>query len=139
MQVVKSSTGEPQNVTDLLRDKTILIAEDEEVNIEYFKALFSILPIKTIFVTNGKMAIEKVNSGEKIDIILMDIRMPIMNGMDAAKEIFKKHPKTKIIAQTAYAMSNDKAKFLNSGFIDYIPKPLDKEELIKKLVTHLKK
>lgn len=136
-QLKKSSVDKPQNATDLLNNKTILLAEDEEVNIEYFKALFSNTPFKIIFVTNGKMAVEKVNSGEKIDLILMDIRMPIMDGMDAAKEILKKHPKTKIIAQTAYAMSNDKAKFLNSGFIDYISKPLKKEELINKLVTHL--
>jgi two-component system CheB/CheR fusion protein len=138
VQIEKSSIDEPQNVAYSLKDKTILIAEDEEVNIEYFKALLSDTPIKTIFVTNGKMAIEKIRSGEKIDIILMDIRMPIMNGIDAAKAILEKNPETKIIAQTAYAMSNDKAKFLSSGFIDYISKPLNKEELIKKLVTHLK-
>ncbi len=137
--IQKKKTRDQNNtrIEDLLKNKTILVVEDEEVNIEYFKALFENISAKIIYATNGKMAVDIVESGEKIEIILMDIRMPIMNGTDAAKKILLNFPKTKIIAQTAYAMSNDKAKFLKSGFVDYIPKPLNKKELLEKLAIHL--
>ncbi|WP_321288679.1 CheR family methyltransferase [uncultured Sunxiuqinia sp.] len=137
IQQKKPRNQNKSKIEDWLKNKTILVVEDEEVNIEYFKALFENSIAKIIYATNGKMAVEKVESGEKIDIILMDIRMPIMNGADAAKKILLNFPKTKIIAQTAYAMSNDKAKFLKSGFVDYISKPLNKKELLDKLATHL--
>ncbi|MEI6140514.1 MAG: chemotaxis protein CheB [Mariniphaga sp.] len=113
-----------------IKGKTVLIAEDEAVNIEYFRALFANLPINLIFALNGREAIEAVRSHPQIDIILMDIRMPIMDGYETAKEILKEKPDTRIIAQTAYAMAGDKNKCLQNGFVDYISKPLKKEELL---------
>ncbi len=124
---------EAADIKDKIKNKTILVVEDEIVNIEYFKALFSNLPTNLIFAYNGREALEHIKSNSKVDIILMDILMPIMNGYEAASEILKLKPKAKIIAQTANAMAGDETKCLENGFIDYVSKPLNKDELLTKI------
>ncbi|MDO6802430.1 chemotaxis protein CheB [Wenyingzhuangia sp. 1_MG-2023] len=132
---------EPNKVKDeknIIDGSTILIAEDIYVNKEYFKELLSSFSCTTIFVDNGKEAIDTYFSNKNVDIVLMDIRMPIVNGMEALKQILEKDPKAKIIAQTAYAMESDYDKFLELGFVDYISKPIMKEQLLSKIAFHLK-
>ena len=131
--VDESNKKEADGIEHKIKDKTILIVEDDLVNIEYFKAMFSSLPMKLIFALNGREAIEVVSSQSPIDIVLMDIRMPVMDGYEATKLLLEGKPDLKIIAQTAYAMAGDKEKCLQNGFIDYISKPLKKEELLMKM------
>ena len=133
LAVDDNNKTETNTIEDKTKDKTILIVEDELVNVEYFKALFAGMSIKLHFALNGREAIEIVKTQSPIDIILMDIRMPDMDGFEAAKLILKDKPDFKIIAQTAYAMAGDKEKCLQSGFVDYISKPLKKEELLNKM------
>ena len=123
---------------ETLENKTILIAEDEPVNQEYFKASLQNMPFKIIFAENGKIAVEIIKSNPEIDLILMDLKMPLMDGYDATEAILKIKPNAKIIAQTAYAMASDKAKCLDKGFVDYISKPIDKRVLIEKIVMWTK-
>jgi two-component system CheB/CheR fusion protein len=116
-------------------ETTVLVADDEAVNIEYFKVLFDNLPINVIYAENGIAAVEAYRMNTNIDIVLMDIRMPEMDGVEATKEILKINPNAKIIAQTAYAMAADRDKYLAMGFVDYLSKPIDKAKLMKKLIN----
>ena len=108
---------------------TILIAEDEEYNMLYINELFSSSNYKTIEAENGKEAVELALKHSEIDIIFMDIKMPIMNGNDAMIEIKKSKPKLPIIALSAFAMESDKEKALAKGFDSYLTKPIDRKIL----------
>lgn len=136
--VLESATEEASNTPNsdfktFLNNKTILLAEDDTTNTEYFKALFLDTPLKVLYATNGKEAVQLYVENPEIDVVLMDIRMPILDGVEAAQLILEKDKKAKIIAQTANAMASDAKKYLERGFIDYIPKPINKEELLKKI------
>lgn len=112
--------------------KTLLIAEDDNNNYNLMKHLLSDLNIKILRASNGVEAVDICRSGEKIDMILMDIKMPVMDGYEATKQILERSPDIKIIAQTAY--SDDKEKALRSGCKGFISKPFDKHHL-RTLVT----
>ncbi len=115
------------------KGKTILIAEDDPINLILYQEALKETPATLLIANNGEEAVEIVANNPNIDIILMDIRMPLIDGIEAAQIILKASPKMKIIAQTAYAMANDKSKYLNLGFVDYFPKPIDIAELPKML------
>ncbi len=112
----------------------VLIAEDDLNNIQLFNHLLKDLSINVYFAKNGEEAINIYKQNNNIDLILMDLRMPIMDGVEATKRILEINPNAKIIAQTAYAMAEDKIKCLQNGFCDYISKPIIKEELISKII-----
>jgi CheY-like chemotaxis protein len=79
-------------------------------------------------------ALEICKVNEKINLILMDIQMPVMDGLTAFDEIRKIRPAIPVIAQTAYALESDKLKLLGRGFNDYLPKPIKKAELLQKIL-----
>ena len=114
--------------------KTIFIVEDNKINMLLAKTLVKqIVPNATIFeLENGKDALEKTMELLP-DLILMDIQMPVMNGYDSTVEIRKipKADKIPIIALTAGTIVGEKEKCIEYGMNDYIPKPIDKEHLIK--------
>lgn len=121
----------------LCEGKTILIAEDDNPNYLYIKELLNPTKAKIIHAKNGYEAIELCNT-YPIDIVLMDIKMPILNGLETATELRKNGFDMPIIAQTAYAFAEDRTKALEHGCNDYIAKPIVKEELfnlIKKWIT----
>ncbi|HAF30030.1 MAG TPA: hypothetical protein DCG75_13400 [Bacteroidales bacterium] len=124
--------------TDLFRG-TILIVEDEEFNAFYLKEIFKKRNIKCIHAWDGEEAIKICSGNEKIDLVLMDIKLPKMNGFRATQEIKKINPKLSVIAQTAYAMESDKLDALAAGCDDYISKPIVEEKLISLLEKYLKK
>lgn len=115
-------------------EKTIFIVEDNKINMLLAKTLVKqIVPNAMIFeLENGKEALEKTKE-QLPDLILMDIQMPIMNGYDSTLEIRKipKAEKIPIIALTAGTIVGEKEKCIEYGMNDYIPKPIDKELLIK--------
>lgn len=118
--------------------KNILIAEDEETNFWFLEAALDGQPFNLVHVLNGKEAVETMQANNNIDLILMDFNMPIMNGMDATKEIRKTNPTIPIIALTAYSMMADKEKALSIGCTDYLSKPVSKAlllETINKYIT----
>lgn len=112
---------------------TILIAEDEEVNYLFIKEMLKQSGVKLMCAKNGREAIEICSDRPEIDLVLMDIKMPIVNGYDATKEIKKIRPDLPIIAQTAYALSGDEEKAIAAGCDDYISKPIKQDLLIAKL------
>lgn len=116
---------------------TILIAEDEFLNYKYLKTLLEGLQFKTIHAKNGQIAVNTLQNDPSISFILMDINMPLKNGYDATKEIRKFNTKVPIVALTAYAMEEDKKKVINSGFSDYLTKPIVENKLIEMIHKHL--
>jgi signal transduction histidine kinase len=117
------------------KDKVILIVEDDEVNAQFLEAVLDQTQVQTLYAYNGLQAIELCKSINKIDLVLMDIKMPEMSGYDACKKIKAFRPGLPMIAQTAFAESVDRRKCLSLGFDDYISKPIDIELLFGKIFT----
>jgi len=117
--------------------KVILIVEDEDVNMFFLQAALRKTQTTLIYARTGQEGIARVKECEHIDVILMDIRLPVMNGYEATRIIKNLNPKILVIAQTAYAMSNDREKILNAGCDDYIPKPIRLSSLMEVLNKYL--
>lgn len=110
------------------KDKLILVAEDDDLNFEYIKALLGPTEARIIRAIDGNQAV-KICTNLDFDLILMDIRLPILNGIQATQYIRKMGKTVPIIAQTAFAMDDDKKKCLAAGCDKYIAKPISKEIL----------
>ncbi|MFC2104028.1 response regulator [Bacteroidota bacterium] len=115
------------------KNKTILIVEDEESNYKLLEMLLKKKGLNILSAENGYEAIEICKGHNKIDLILMDIKMPGMNGLEATMKIKQIKPEIPIIIQTAYAMQNDEKISLEAGCDDYIAKPIKKEKLMSLL------
>jgi PAS domain S-box-containing protein len=118
--------------------KSILIAEDEDSNFTLLEELLSVANLKIFRATNGVEAIEIFKSNASIDLVLMDIKMPLKDGYEAIKEIKTINPDIPIIAQTAYSNEADMKKAISAGCIDTLAKPIDRNRLIAMLKKHLK-
>ena len=118
--------------TTTLQGVRILLTEDNEINQEIAKALLEDLGIIVTIANNGAEAVDAVAT-QTFDGILMDIQMPVMDGLSAAKAIREKGYTMPIIAMTAHAMQEDRDKSMVAGMNDHINKPVDVEELRKKL------
>jgi PAS domain S-box-containing protein len=114
-------------------DKLVLVAEDVDSNYFLIQTILNKTGVKLLRAKNGQEAHEMCRNNYDIDLVLMDIQMPVMSGYDATREIKKIRPSLPVIAQTAYAMSGEKEKTMEAGCDDYIPKPLKKRELIMKI------
>lgn len=116
------------------RKYTILIAEDEEINYLYLEALLRNQVYgnyNLIHAKNGKEAVDICIQNKNIDLVLMDIKMPVMNGYEASERIKAQFPDLPIIAQTAYSKDSDRELALKHGCVDFISKPLNKEILFE--------
>jgi CheY-like chemotaxis protein len=109
---------------------TILVVEDEKTNYLYIKEIFEGTDIKIHHAENGKEAVEMCRKYNSIDLILMDLKMPVMNGFEATKKIRELFPWIPIIAQTAFSMPGEKEKALQAGCDDFISKPFKKEQIL---------
>lgn len=131
-----SPTSEPPEYQ--WNNRVVLITEDEEVNFFYLKTLLKKTEARVIRAKNGKEAVDIIaeHHGE-IDLVLMDINMPVMNGYEALRIIKSRHPDIPIIAQTAYTLNNDRHKCLQAGFNDYIAKPINRVALFRMVNENL--
>lgn len=116
--------------------KTILIAEDEKSNFRFLEVLLKKTNVHIIRANNGLEAIELFRIS-RVDLILMDIKMPVMGGLEATREIKKLNKDIPIIALTAYAMQNDANICIEAGCNDYISKPIAKDKLFSILNRYL--
>ena len=121
------------------KPKTLLIAEDEDSNYMLLEELLSDPGINIIRAVNGLEAVELCKTNPHIDLVLMDIKMPEMDGYEATRRIKKFKPELSIIAQTAYYDESDRNKAIACGCSDFISKPLKKELLLSKLNEQLHK
>lgn len=134
----KKTTNPGLELTSDTQKLKVLIVEDEESGRFYLETLLANTNYDLIFAKNGIEAIEKFKLNKNTDIILMDLRMPAMDGYEATRRIKEIKKNIKIIAQTAFALSGDKDKAIAAGCDDYISKPLKKNDLIKIIQKHLK-
>lgn len=117
-------------------EKVVVIAEDEQINFLFLKAVLKSTKASIIWTKTGSETID-VCLTNNVDIVLMDIKMPDLNGLEATVEIKKKKPNLPIIAQTAYAMEEDEESSMKAGCNDYISKPIRPENLLKLMSKYL--
>ncbi len=117
--------------------KTILIAEDEAVSRFLFEKALKKTQANLFFVKNGFEAVEMVKDNLEIDAVIMDIRLPIMDGLEATAKIKKLFPEMPIVIQSAYAMQSTREEAFESGCNDFITKPIKVETLLAILHRHL--
>ncbi len=118
--------------------KTILVAEDEKLNRILFRELLSRLDFNVVIVENGLEAVEYCKEHDDVVLVLMDVKMPYLDGYEATKKIKEMRPELPIIAQTAFALLEDKRVSLEKGCDDYITKPIRSEilfDLIRKYTS----
>lgn len=119
--------------------KKVYIVEDNEKNMKLFKAILKLIPDVEVFSeTRGDLGLELIKSGDP-DLIILDIQLPQINGIDITKELRKidKFKKIPIIAVTSFAMKGDKERILEAGVNEYIAKPIrvqDFRELVKGMI-----
>lgn len=116
----------------------ILIAEDVESNFLYLKAVLSKLNAGIFWAKNGIEAVEICKNEDRIDLVLMDLQMPEMNGYEATQILKEKFPGLPIVAQTAFAMSDDREKALDAGCDDYLAKPIKSKDLLSVVEKYVK-
>jgi CheY-like chemotaxis protein len=119
-------------------DKTILIAEDEEVNYVYLKTALLKTSVNVLRAYNGQEAVDIARVTPNIDLILMDIKMPKMNGIEATRAIKTFRNDITIIAQTAFAMEEDRQNCFAVGVDDFLAKPVRYKLLFDTLGKYLK-
>lgn len=118
--------------------KLILIAEDDESSYTYIKFVVKKLGLNCIWAKNGKEAVSMCKENQNINLVLMDINMPVLDGFKATLEIKKFNSNLPIIAQTAYAIAGDREKILEAGCDDYISKPINRKALVNVIEKHLR-
>jgi CheY-like chemotaxis protein len=122
-------------IQDVLRNKTVLIVDDDVRNIFSLSKILEQLNMKVLTAVDGREAMEQLNAGEAVDIVLLDMMMPEMDGYETARAIRqdKRWKSLPVIAVTAKAMTGDREKCINAGASDYITKPVDTDQLISLL------
>jgi CheY-like chemotaxis protein len=117
--------------------KKILIAEDDSSNYMFLESLLRSTDAELIWARNGHQAIDIFTRHKNIDLILMDIRMPEMNGLEATEKIRNTDQNIPIIALTAFAFADDRVKSMEAGCTEHLSKPVKIEELKKVLQKYL--
>lgn len=117
----------------------ILIAEDEDSGYRVFERILNGEGFEVIRAVNGKEAVEIALSDKYIQLIIMDIKMPELNGVEATRIIHHAIPELPIIATSAFTMPGDKKVYFEAGCIDYIPKPIRSEALISMVKCYVNK
>ncbi len=135
--IKKSVTPDAHQKKHFSSDMTILIAEDDEMSFEYLKVVFELEAVHLIRTINGEDTVNMVREHPDISLVLMDVKMPGMNGLEATRQIRLFNKSIPIIAQTAYALTGDREKAIEAGCNDYITKPIRRDELIDLIQKYL--
>jgi len=117
--------------TSLKGNSVILVVEDDKANINYIKEILKRAGISFALAENGQEAVEICRNQKNIFLVLMDLKMPVMDGYQATRQIKNFRADLPIVAQTAFAFEEEKQKVLNSGFDNYISNPFNREELLR--------
>lgn len=134
----KSNTNlTPRSEVFNFEGKKVLIVEDKLPNTIYLKTLLSKSKIELTFAGDGAQAVEIFKNSKDIDLVLMDIQLPVMDGFEATAKIKEINPLVPVIAQTAFASVEDRDRAFNSGFDDFVSKPINPKELLRKMAILL--
>jgi CheY-like chemotaxis protein len=117
--------------------QVILVAEDDDSNFNYLDKILKNARIRVLRAVNGKEVIDLVIKHLDVKVVLMDIKMPVMDGIEALHALRKSGNTIPVIAQTAYALSDEVVKLKKEGFDEYISKPIKRQELYSILVRYL--
>ena len=128
-QIVNKTLDTTADIENNYSGKTILIAEDEVSNFEFLRIFLTKMDIRVLWARTGIEVMNMCKTEPSVDLVLMDIKMPLLNGYEATVEIKKMRPELPVIAQTAYAMKNDKTEALKAGCDDYLSKPIQIRQL----------
>lgn len=137
----ETKSGQIASGNGAQKTHTILIAEDEEINYLYLETLIADFSekINIVHKKNGQEAVDYFNNnGKEVDLVLMDIKMPVKDGYQATKELKKKFPMLTIIVQIAYSTGDDKLKAQLAGADDFLSKPIDNKDVISLLNKYIK-
>ncbi len=118
-------------------NKCVLIAEDVETNFQFLRSILGHTKVEIVWARDGEEAVKLCQVNGRVDLVLMDIQMPKMNGYEATAKIKELFPNVPVIAQTAYAMPNDNLKCIEAGCDDYISKPINTQLLLSKINENL--
>lgn len=135
----KHQENPDRSVTPQGKEQLLLIAEDEEHSFMYLKIILTNNNYRVLWARNGAEAVKYCQENHNIAMVLMDVKMPVTDGLEATRQIRQFNPELPIIAQTAYALSGDRLKALRAGCNDYIDKPIKKERLLTMIEKHLNK
>jgi CheY-like chemotaxis protein len=124
---------------DFLKGRKILIVEDDLSSRLYLNKILEKAGAVILNASDGQEAVNVALNNPDIDVILMDIQLPVMDGYTSLNKIREFRKNIIVIAQTAYGLLGDKEKILNSGFTDYIIKPILSQNLIDKMITNIKR
>jgi two-component system cell cycle response regulator DivK len=119
------------------QDKNILIVEDDHISFSYLDMLLKPTKATIFHAIEGDTAINLCRDHPEMNIVLMDIRLPGMNGLDATREITGFRKNLPIIAQTAYATDDDQAAALQAGCWDFIAKPIRANEMLEMIKKYI--
>jgi PAS domain S-box-containing protein len=139
MRAVSGMAGEQPDEATLARDyrgARVLLVEDSRINQEVAMSLLESVGLKVDLADNGAMAVERVG-GTGYDLILMDMQMPVMDGVEATMAIRQRGCSVPIVAMTANAFGEDRQRCLDVGMNDHLPKPVDPAMLYAKLLQWL--
>lgn len=125
------------NIHINMKKNTILVAEDDDTSYSLMEMIFNKENINIIRAINGVEAVEIFKSRHDISCILMDIKMPKMNGIEATREIKAYNPDIPIIAQTAYAFQTERQQVIDAGCDDYLSKPISRNLLLQIIDKHM--
>lgn len=114
-----------------LTGKTVMIVEDELINYHFLCEIFQSFEVNVIYAKNGKIAVDLFKENSNIDFILMDLKMPVLDGYEATKQIKKINVSIPIVAQTAYVYERHSDRFKQTPFDGYISKPIRANKLLK--------
>ena len=134
--LVPSEPSIPLKTAKPVSDLNILIAEDDKISAFLIEHMVKPISKKIILVTDGKEAVEAGRNNSDLDLILMYIKMPEMNGYEATRHIRTFNSDVIIIAQTAFVLSDEKKKALEAGCNDFISKPINQDELLSMIQKH---
>ena len=131
----------PKSIADVKhgqwQDKSILIIEDENANYRFLKEVLKPSEVNTFWAENGMDALNLFMGGHRFDLVLLDIKMPHMDGYTTFDRIKEIAPHQPIIAQTAFARPEDERKIREKGFDDYLAKPINPRDLIDVIKHYL--
>lgn len=122
-----------QDINEIRKHK-ILLVEDDEVNNLLFREMFEKIKLDVMYSASGKEAMDMLRQESNIRLVLLDIKLPDISGLDLINRIKKEYPGIKVIAQTAFAMNYEKHKLLSAGFDAYLNKPISLQALVECIV-----
>jgi len=121
-----------------MKKRKILIAEDDKISFEYLKEILKNVKAEILLAKNGSDAIDMCNRHSDIELVFMDIKMPEKDGVEATHSIKKIRPDLPVIAQTAYALNDERETILHEGFDDYIAKPIQRDDVLSIIEKYMK-